>query len=276
MRRLKTGADRRLVRDTLLEAAADAARVLRRTFGRITNPRQKGSAYSIVCDADLAAEQRVLRILRSRFARDAVIAEESGFLPGESGRTWVIDPLDGTSNFVAGLPWFGVQIALLEGTTPVAAVMHLPIDDVVFFAEAGGGAFRNGRPARVTVEPKLSNTLCAFGFDPEPARRSRQEAVGLLMNVAQGVRNLRTTNSLFDFCYTVEGHLGGCVNLCTKIWDIAPVALILPEAGGVFSDLDGQPLEFDLHPRTFGRTYRVLGAAATLHGQLSALTRRGR
>ncbi len=90
----------------------------------------------------------------------------------------------------------------------------------------------------------------------------------LLRRVSGKVRNIRATNSLVDFCYTLEGRLGGCINLNTKIWDIVPIAVMLPEAGGRFTELDGSEIAFDLAPRNFGRSYAILGASRGLHPKL--------
>jgi myo-inositol-1(or 4)-monophosphatase len=256
---------------TLLECVRIGGEVLRSYFGKLVHPRQKEAASSVVCDADLDSERRILRHIQARFPGHNTIAEESGRVWRSSEYTWIIDPLDGTSNFVSGIPWFGVQIALLRGTEPILGAMYLPLEDTLYFAEAGHGACRNGKQVRVTAEPDLQRVLCAFGFDPAPVRRSRR-SVELLFRIAAAVRNTRTTNSLVDFCYTVDGRFGGCINLKTKIWDIAPVALILPEAGGKFTYLDGSRIVFELDARGISRNYMILGGSARLHAKLAALT----
>jgi myo-inositol-1(or 4)-monophosphatase len=260
---------------TLLQCVRAGGEILRGYFGKVVHPRQKEAASSVVCDADLDSERRILRHIQAKFPGHNTIAEESGRVWRGSEFTWVIDPLDGTSNFVAGIPWFGVQIALLRGPEPILGAMYLPLEDKLYFAEAGRGAYRNGKRVRVTNERDLHRVLCAFGFDPAPVRRSRR-SVELLFRVAAAVRNTRATNSLVDFCYTVDGRFGGCVNLKTRIWDIAPVALILPEAGGKFTCLDGSPILFDLDATGIDRNYPVLGGSARLHAKLAALTRRCR
>jgi myo-inositol-1(or 4)-monophosphatase len=274
-RKARTGTSSGQLKGTLLECVKMGGEVLRRYFGRLIHPRQKEAPSSIVCDADLASEKRILRHIRANFPGHNTIAEESGRVWHGSEYTWVIDPLDGTSNFVAGIPWCGVQVALLRGLEPILGAMYLPLEDTLYFAEAGNGAYRNGKRVRVTAEPDLEKVLCAFGFDPAPVRRSRR-SVELLFRVSAAVRNTRTTNSLVDFCYTIDGRFGGCINLKTKIWDIAPVALILPEAGGKFTHLDGSRIVFELDPRGMNRNYAVLGGSAELHAKLAALTRRHR
>jgi myo-inositol-1(or 4)-monophosphatase len=261
------------LRETLLASVRGAGKILLKYFGGVIHPRKKGGTSSIVCDADLAAERYILRQIRARFPQHNTVAEESGVVWRSSEFTWVIDPLDGTSNFVAQVPWFGVQIAVVRGDYPVAAAMYLPTEDLLYFAQKGEGAYRNDTRVSATPETRLKNVLCAFGFDPAPARRTRARAE-LLFRVGQAVRNTRATNSLFDFCYTIDGRFGACINLKTKIWDIAPVSLILPEAGGAFSDLRGQAIRFQFDARTMEREYAILAGPRRLHAALLSVVRR--
>jgi myo-inositol-1(or 4)-monophosphatase len=253
----------------LVDMTREAGEILRGYYGRIRNIRLKENQSSVVCEADLAAEKSYVDQIRARYPRDNIIAEESGHTRGTSEYTWVIDPLDGTSNFVAGLPWFGTQVGLLRGTTPVLAAIYLPIEDAMYVAEAGKGLFRNGKRVAITTETKPTNILCAFGFDPNTGYRQSRHDTELLRRVASGVRNIRATNSVVDFCYTMDGRLGGCVNLNAKIWDIVPVALMIPEAGGRITDLFGDRLRFDLSAPQ--KSYTIVGSSRALHGKLLAL-----
>jgi len=254
-------------KQTLLACVKGGGKILLDYFGKTTNPRLKESASSVVCDADLASEKVIIEQIQQAFPEHSIVSEESGSTWRPAEYTWIIDPLDGTSNFVAGIPWFGVQIGILRVGSPILAAMYLPVEDALYYAELGRGAWRNGKKIQVTPEPSLAKVLCAFGFDPQPGKRSRQR-VELLFRVAGAVRNTRATNSLVDFCYTADGRLGGCINLQTKIWDIVPIALILPEAGGKFSYLDGKEIVFQLDANTSAREYPVLGAARQLHPKL--------
>lgn len=251
---------------TLTQLVQGAGGILLRYFGKIKNVRQKEHPSSVVCDADLAAEEHVVKFLRAQFPEDGIVAEESGASRGRSDYTWVIDPLDGTSNFVAGIPWFGVQIAVLQQTSPVAAAIYLPTERALYLAAAGQGVTRNGKTLTVTSERRLKNVLCAFGFDPTADPRGSRRNSELLRRVSTGVRNIRATNSLVDFCYTLEGRFGGCVNLNTKIWDIAPVSVMLPEAGGKMTDLRGRKIRFLLEEPA--HSYQVLAASRVLHPRI--------
>lgn len=261
--------------ESLLECVRHGGRILQEFFGRIRSGRIKESQSSVVTEADLAAEAWIVDRLRRQFPDDGILAEESGYHPGNSGFTWVIDPLDGTSNFVAGLPWFGCQIGLLEGASPVRAAMYLPVGDRLYSATRGQGAFVDGRRLALTDETDLRRTLCAFGFDAAVSEEATRQSTDLLARVARGCRNVRATNSLVDFCYTLEGHLGACVNLNPKIWDILPASVLFPEAGGVLTGLDGRPLAFEPGPDALQRIYPIAAASHALHPQLIALTREG-
>jgi myo-inositol-1(or 4)-monophosphatase len=258
------------LRQMAQELVRGAGRILLRHFGRIKHIRQKEHPSSVVCEADLASEKYIIQRIRARFPDHGIIAEESGFIRGGSEYTWVIDPLDGTSNFIAGIPWFGAQLGILHRGKPVVTAIYVPVSDALYLAQKGKGAFRNGRRLRVTSETQLKRVLCAFGFDSAADARKNRLQARLLMRVAAGVRNTRATNSLIDFCYTLEGHFGGCVNLNCKIWDIVPVSLMLPEAGGVFTDLAGRPIRFRLDEKDFGGSYQVLGSTRSLHPRLVA------
>jgi myo-inositol-1(or 4)-monophosphatase len=263
------------MRQTLLECVRPAGEILLRYFGRNPNPRSKGDQSNIVTDADLASEHWIVGHIQARFPEHSIIAEETGYQRRDSEFTWVIDPLDGTSNFAAGLPWFGVQVAVLQRGAPVLAAMFLPLTHTLYFAEKGAGVWRDGHPVRVTTETQLKNVLCAYGIDAYAGASENRKQVELLHRVLNGVRNVRATNCLVDFCYTLEGRLGGCLNLNTKIWDIAPLALMLPEAGGRLTDLQGSEIVFRLDAEPFDRNYTILGASPTLHPQLLALIRQG-
>lgn len=260
-----------VLKETLLQCVLPAGEILLRYFGKNPAVRAKGDPGNIVTEADLAAERWILGHIRARHPDHSILAEETGYDRRDSDLTWVIDPLDGTSNFAAGLPWFGVQVALLQRAEPVMAAMFLPVPGTLYFAERGGGVWRDGARVQVSAEPQLQNVLCAIGLDPAGTAMDLRRQVHLLSRLIQHVRNFRATNCLLDLCATVDGRLGGFINLNTKIWDIAPVALMLAEAGGCLTDLTGQPIVFQLDTEAPARAYAVVGASAALHPQLLAL-----
>lgn len=125
--------------------------------------------------------------------------------------------MDGTSNFAAGIPWFGVLLALFKGNEPILGVLHLPATNEIYSAEVGRGAFRNDESIEVTSESELSNVLCAYGMDATTESIQTEQEVHLLSQFKNSVRNIRATNSLVDACFTADGRLGGFINQQMKI-----------------------------------------------------------
>jgi len=259
--------------NTALECAESAARLLLSHFGQVRDIRIKDSHSSIVTEADLAADRHIRELIEARHPAHNLLTEESGFQDRGSAFTWVVDPLDGTSNFAAGLPWFGVMVTLLESGIPTAAAMVLPAEELVYTAERGRGAQRNGLPVRVSNATDPSTVLCAYGMDAAGDPESIDRQGRILGRLAQAVRNVRATNCLMDFALTIDGRLGGIINFNTMLWDIAAPALVLSEAGGMLTDLEGRPLVLSLGPDACTRSYAVLGGPPALHSRLLKVVR---
>jgi myo-inositol-1(or 4)-monophosphatase len=256
------------MKDTVIQCVTGAGRILLEHLGNIGKVIRKESQSSVVTIADLAAERCIVELIRRRYPDDNILAEESGFRPGASAITWVIDPLDGPANFAAGIPWFGVLVAVLQDARPILAAAYLPEANILYLAEQGQGVYRNGCRVCVTAETDLSNVLCSYGMDSSSDERQTRQAVRLLTQLVNRVRNVRATNSLVDFCYVIDGRFGAAINQSTKIWDIAPISLMLQEAGGTLTDFQGKEIAFFLEPGVCAKTYSVLGASAALSPQV--------
>ena len=261
------------MKETLLRCVREAGPILLQYFGHVRHITLKENHSSIVTEADVASEKLIADIIRDRHPEHNLLGEESGLQSRGSDFTWVIDPLDGTSNFAAGVPWFGVMVAVLEKTQPMMAAMCLPVDDVLYLAERGRGVTRNGQRIQMTAATDLRETLVAYGMDatPDDAQTRRQtHLLGLLVKEA---RNVRLANCLLDFCYTLDGRFGACVNHGCKIWDIAPACLMFAEQGGMLTDLQGAPIRLELDPASYLRDYPIVGASPVLHRQVMELSR---
>jgi myo-inositol-1(or 4)-monophosphatase len=259
--------------DDAIAWARAAGQVLLGHFGRTASTVQKSDLSNVVTAADLTSERTIVQAVRARHPTHSIIAEETGCDLRDSEFTWVIDPLDGTSNFAAGIPWFGVLIALLCAGRPVLGVLHLPVSGDLYCAERGGGAFRNGERIAVSAEPLLSNVLWAWGMDAAASDAAASHETALLARVLQRVRNVRATNSLVDCAYVADGRLGGMLNRSTRIWDIAASMVIIGEAGGVYTHADGAVLALDTSAAAAERVYAVMAGAPALHQQMLTLTR---
>ena len=253
--------------------AQQAGESLLETFGAARVIDKKGDDSNVVTEADIRSEALIVAGIRNQFPSHSIIAEETGCELRKSAYTWVVDPLDGTSNYAAGIPWFGVLICVLYEQRAVAGVIHLPASGDIYLAQAGGGAFKNGNRITVSEEQRLANVLWAYGMDGGGSDAQAQRNVLILSKLLRRVRNIRATNSLIDAAYTAEGHLGGMLNQSTRLWDIAAPMLIVQEAGGLYTQVSGEPLELDLSSAAAHKEYAVLAGAPLLHAEVAALVR---
>jgi myo-inositol-1(or 4)-monophosphatase len=255
-------------REILEMALKKGGQVLMGYHGRSLETSVKESIRSVVTDADLASERAIFEVLSSLRPPFNIISEEAGYMDNGSGYTWVVDPLDGTSNFAAGLPWFGVIIALFEGNLPVLGGMYLPLEGRLYMAAAGEGAMMDNKPLAASGSDDLQTMLVSYSFDFSDAPGKTRSEMDLLERLSREVRNIRSTNSLMDFCYTADGRLGAAINQTTKVWDIAAAWLMVREAGGIVTDIEGREIRFDLSPGSYGRNYTIVASAAGVHSQL--------
>lgn len=194
--------------------------------------------YDTVTAADRASERWIVNRIRSHFPRHAVVAEEGGGVGSDSEFTWYVDPLDGTTNFVHGLPRFCVSIGLWGRGEGLAGVVYDPFRDDLFAAESGSGAYLNRTRIRVSAEERFENGLYATGF-PSTNRTVNPNfhyfhQVGMLTH---GVR--RTGSAALDLCSVACGHLDGFWEIGLKPWDVGAGLVVLAEAGGEFLDFKG-------------------------------------
>jgi myo-inositol-1(or 4)-monophosphatase len=255
--------DVRELLDTALEAARRAGKVLADRLGRQRTIQYKGG-IDLVTDADHAAEQVMLELLQERYPDHAVLAEESGVSRG-SGFRWILDPLDGTTNYSHRVPHFCVSVAVDSDEGLLAGVIHDPIRGEIFAASRGGGATLNGEPIHVADTRELDGALLCTGF-PYDVREKPEAPLGLfnrLIRRSQGIR--RFGSAALDLAYVACGRFDGFFEFGLKPWDIAAGALIVEEAGGRVTRVDGEPLDLALGD--------IIGAAPGLFEQMRDETR---
>ncbi|HWP65214.1 MAG TPA: inositol monophosphatase family protein [Candidatus Limnocylindria bacterium] len=220
------------------EAAGRAGDVLRRHFGRVREVRHKGDV-DLVTAADREAEAVILEGLRTRFPEHRVVAEESGEHPGGTDYVWYVDPLDGTTNFVHGVPHFAVSIALAAEGQLVAAVVHDPMRHETFHATRGSGAFLNGQRIAVSTAASLDVALVATGF-PYDRRQAAGEYVPTFEAVLRRTQDIRRAGAAaLDLAYVACGRFDGYWESGLQPWDTAAGSLLVSEAGGCVSSYDG-------------------------------------
>jgi myo-inositol-1(or 4)-monophosphatase len=220
-----------------VHAARAAGDLLRMKFGRHLEVRSKGVRSNLVTDADTESEALIRGFIARRFPADAVLGEEGGAHAGGAGR-WIIDPLDGTTNFAHGYPCFCVSIAFeFEGSVVVGAVYD-PTRDELFVAQRGGGARCNGGAIAVSLRSQLRDGLLVTGFPPIRVDTPPDLALFQAMMLrGQAVR--RDGSAALDLCYVAAGRFDGFWESDLHAWDIAAGALIVEEAGGRVSDYRG-------------------------------------
>jgi myo-inositol-1(or 4)-monophosphatase len=222
--------------DSLLELAIGAARdagslLLERFGGPASGVESKSSTTDMVSDADRAAERLVLERIAAARPGDGVVAEESGRAAGTSGLVWVVDPLDGTTNYLFAYPVWAVSIACEDAQGGVVAVVHDPCRGETFAAVRGRGATLNGRPVHTRPPRGLDRALVGTGFSYAPDDRAFQATV--LTHVLPQVRDIRRGGSAaLDLAWVACGRLDGFYEWGIKHWDRAAGMLLVSEAGG--------------------------------------------
>ncbi|MDH4196817.1 MAG: inositol monophosphatase [Candidatus Aminicenantes bacterium] len=228
------------------EAVREAGRLLRENLDGRGEVSFKG-AVDLVTAFDRKAQELVDRRLAAAFPEHGFLSEENLDRRGTSGCRWVLDPLDGTTNFAHTLPIFSVSLALERQGEILLGVVYDPMRDEMFWAAAGEGAFLNGRPVRVSPVDRLDRSLLATGF-PYDIRESRLNNLDHFTNFAVRAQAVRRCGSAaLDLCYVACGRFDGFWELKLKPWDVAAGSLIIREAGGRVTDFDSG--DFDIfHP----------------------------
>ncbi|HUK63446.1 MAG TPA: inositol monophosphatase family protein [Dongiaceae bacterium] len=250
------------LRDFAVEIAREAGTILRGGWGHTHRPERKGR-IDLVTEFDRRSEELLLRRVRERYPAHAILAEESGGSGATAGTRWLIDPLDGTTNFAHNYPFFCVSLGIEQDGRLVAGVVHDPVRDETFAAALGHGATLDGRPIHVSDVARLEDALLVTGFHysirerPEPTLTLFRE----FLLRAQGVR--RDGSAALNLCYLACGRFDGFWEARLSAWDMAAGVLIVREAGGVVTDFTGGPFRLD------GR--QILTANAPLHDAMREL-----
>lgn len=206
----------------------------------------KGRRTELVTEADRAAEEVVVAPLLQEWPSHRILAEEGVLTPqgqpseGDEDFLWIIDPIDGTTNFVHRLPFFCVAVGLCYRGDPVVGVVHAPVLDWTFTAAQGLGARRNGEPIQVTRTDELGKALIATGFSYNRSEPGADDNLGRVTKALHQTRDLRRSGSAeLDLCMTGAGHYDGYWELYLQPYDVAAGAVVLREAGGRVTDLAG-------------------------------------
>jgi myo-inositol-1(or 4)-monophosphatase len=200
----------------------------------------KAHANDLVSDVDVASEKLIVDGLLAAFPDDGVLGEEGGDVAGTSGRRWVVDPLDGTRNYLsASGPW-SVSIALLVGDDPVVGVVHDPVTGETFRATAGGGCLLDDAPARASAVTRLDEALAGFSFQPSAAVKARMAPV--IADLLPVVGDIRRIPAALHLAYLAAGRLDCGMLVASNLWDIAAGLVLAREAGVVLEGTAPAPI----------------------------------
>lgn len=244
------------------QAADGGAEILRCHYGKLTSIRSKGRVGDLVTEADVAAEAEVLRILRERGPEIGILAEESGISGPDQGLQWVVDPLDGTTNFAHGYPFFATSVGLTWQGEPLLGAIAVPYLQQTYHCSPGCGAFRNGEAIQVSSCASLQDSLLVTGFAYDRHQRLDNNYAEFcwLTHRTRGVR--RGGAAAVDLAFLASGMLDGYWERGLAPWDMAAGVALVELAGGRVTDYRGDP--FNL------RSGRLIAAGPNLHPALVA------
>ncbi|GAC1301641.1 MAG: inositol monophosphatase family protein [Vulcanimicrobiaceae bacterium] len=242
-----------------IETAKAAGDLLLERVGMPLETREKGLRGDLVTASDRASEALIVARLRAAFPRASVLGEEGGATAGASDERWIVDPLDGTTNYAHDYPMYCVSIAYERAGDVVAAAIYAPALREMYAAASGSGATLNGVPIAVSHTETIARSLVCTGF--VPARYERNgEHFARLSRRAQGVR--RDGSAALDLAFVAAGRFDGFWEFDLHAWDVAAGALIVREAGGTVSAIDGGP--FDVAGAS------ILASNGAVHAELRA------
>lgn len=251
-------------REFIEETIREAGSFLRERIGECHTVEYKGD-INLVTEADRLSEALIIKRIRSRYPEHGILAEESAETGNGSPFRWIIDPLDGTTNYAHGYPVFCVSIALeCEGTIRLGAVYN-PMMNELFIAERGKGAFLNGRRLTVSRTAELSRSLLATGF-PYDLREDRNNNINYFEAMAMNAQAVRRAGSAaFDLACLAAGRFDGFWELKLMPWDMAAGCLLVQEAGGIVTDLFGGSFSLS--------SPHLLASNGLIHTEMSRLLR---
>jgi myo-inositol-1(or 4)-monophosphatase len=254
------------------KSLANSAKIARSYFGNATGTTKAGDNNQVLTKADLDIGQFLISRIKTSYPNFNIIDEEAGVIDNKSEFTWVIDPIDGTSNFANGVPTYGIMLGLLQQDKPIAGGIALPYFEEIYLAESGNGAYCNEERIQVSTETNLSKVLVAYGIDGHQENPELTEKeMAILYKLILNIRNLRSSNSVFDTAMVAKGEYGGLLNQTSKIWDNVAQQVIIEEAGGKYTDFWGKSINYE-NPLTKAKdNFTFCTAAPILHQQIQEI-----
>ncbi|MBN2572210.1 MAG: inositol monophosphatase [Ignavibacteriales bacterium] len=228
--------------DKVIEISRIAGEIIRNGFRKNISIEFKTNASNLVTNIDKKSEETIINFIKKNYPNHSVLAEESGEQMSDSEYCWVIDPLDGTTNFAHGLPIFSVSIGVQKNNETICGVVYDVMRDVAYSAELNSGAFANGKKIKVNDNSVLRESVLVTGFPYNVAENpyNAMEKFNAFLKVSRAIRRLGS--AAIDFCYLAEGVFDGFWEVHLNPWDICAGKLIVEEAGGLVTDFENNKI----------------------------------
>lgn len=253
--------------DIAIQAAREAGKFLKANLGKVRNIEHKREEINLVTEVDRKSEAIVIDMIRQHYPHHDILAEETGSHNKASDFKWIIDPLDGTTNYTHGLPIYGVSIGLEKRGEIILGVVYNPNLDELFVAEKGSGAFLNHRRIKVSETKELIKSLLITGF-PYNVKENPGKCIEHFNNFLISARAVRRLGSAsLDMCYLACGRFDGFWEVFLNPWDSAAGYLMILEAGGKVTDFAGRPYSIYSEP--------ILASNGRIHEQMMEILRKG-
>ncbi|MCL6098037.1 MAG: inositol monophosphatase, partial [Bacteroidetes bacterium] len=226
--------------DKVIQISEHAGEIIREGFGKNCSIEYKTNLSNLVTEIDKKSEETILNFVKKEFPTHSVLAEETGSHKASSEYLWVVDPLDGTSNFAHGFPIFSVSIGVQKNNETICGVVYDVMNDIVYSSEKGSGSFRNGQKLQVSTNDDIRKSMIVTGFPYNVAENPDHvfERFIAFLKTARAVRRLGS--AAIDFCYVASGVFDGFWEVHLNPWDVCAGKLIVEESGGLVTNFAGE------------------------------------
>lgn len=246
--------------EKVIQISHEAGEIVRNGFGKNFGIEYKTNEANIVTDIDKASEKHIKEFIQKNFPSHSILAEEGGETLNNSEYLWVVDPLDGTTNFAHGLPIFSISIGVQKDGKTIMGVVYDIMQDITYAAEKGGGAFADSQRINVSKNGNLAHSVLVTGF-PYNISDNPENALEKFTSLTRASRGIRRLGSAaIDFCYVARGVFDGFWEVYLHPWDMCAGKLIVEEAGGLVTGFEGE--EIDIY------THRILATNGQIHERM--------
>ena len=246
--------------EDIIQISKEAGELIRNAFGKAHSIEFKTNELNLVTETDKASEKLITDFIRKKYPSHGILAEEGSEQNTSAEYLWVVDPLDGTTNFAHGLPIFSVSIGLQKNGETIAGVVYDVMRDIVYSTEKNSGSFENGRRLQVSKNENLGHSMLVTGF-PYDVKQNPDKAYERFIEFLKHARAIRRLGSAaIDFCYVANGVFDGFWEVSLHPWDLCAGKLIVEEAGGLVTDFDGNKI--DIYSK------RILGTNGSIHQKM--------